>query len=555
MLTGMNRPVYFTLVFALLGGGTVAAQPQGSADDSSTTFNVFLRSTLIGFEQTDVTRSATGWTIRSRGHLAQPVDLRTHLAEIEYNEEWQPLSLRVDGLRNDNPFSLATSFSDNSATSQIEDDGHTRTVTNTVFQNAVVLPDYFFAGYEALAQRLKGSSPGDEIPIYVPPRGQTSARVDQTISQQIETNSGQSIDVRRYFLSFLSDNGPRVTEIWTDGEQNLIRISIPDIAIDAARSDIASVGARLRSTSHAGDEDVRVRASGFALSATVTTPVNQPQPEDGWPAVLLIPGPASADRDGTLSGVPVLGQIANNLAESGFLVARYDRRGVGRSGGRPESAGMSDYTDDALSMVKYLDNRKDVNEDRITVLGHAEGGWTALVAATRDRRVDSLILIGTASTTGAELVMEQQRAALDKISASEDERVEKIALQQRILGAVLGSHPWIDIPEHMRRQADTIWFRSFLEFDAAETLRRTRQPTLILHGSADSHVLPYHAERLAKLARTRQDRSVELVILDGLDHTLVEVDSDTTGPQKDLEPPAISPSLLATLTRWLREAP
>ena len=164
MLTGMNRPVYFTLVFALLGGGTVAAQPQGSADDSSTTFNVFLRSTLIGFEQTDVTRSATGWTIRSRGHLAQPVDLRTHLAEIEYNEEWQPLSLRVDGLRNDNPFSLATSFSDNSATSQIEDDGHTRTVTNTVFQNAVVLPDYFFAGYEALAQRLKGSSPARQVP-------------------------------------------------------------------------------------------------------------------------------------------------------------------------------------------------------------------------------------------------------------------------------------------------------------------------------------------------------------------------------------------------------
>ncbi|MEE2791207.1 MAG: alpha/beta fold hydrolase [Acidobacteriota bacterium] len=552
----MSRPAYFTLVFALLGGVTVIAQPQVSASDSSTTFNVFLRSTLIGFEQSDVTRSATGWTIRSRGHLAQPVDLRTHLAEIEYDEQWQPVSLRIDGLRNDSPFSLITNFSNNNATSQIEDNGQTRNVTNTISQNAVVLPDYFFAGYEALAQRLKGSAPGDEIPIYVPPRGQTRARVDQTTSQQIETNSGQAIDVCRYLVSFLSDNGPRLTEIWTDGDQNLVRISIPDSAIDATRADITSVGARLRTTSHAGDEDIRIRAAGFALSATVTVPVSQPRPADGWPAVLLIPGPASADRDGTLSGVPVLGQIAGNLAESGFLVARYDRRGVGRSGGRPESSGMNDYADDALSMVKYLDNRKDVNRDRIAVLGHAEGGWTALIAATRERRIDSLVLIGTASTTGAKLVMEQQRAALDKIDASTDERTEKITLQQRILGAVLDTHSWVDIPEHMRRQADTIWFRSFLEFDAAEMFRRTRQPTLILHGAADRHVLPHHAERLNELARSRRDNgSVELVMLDGLDHTLVEGGSDATGPQQSPQPRAVGPSLLAPLTRWLRKAP
>ena len=39
-----------------------------------------------------------------------------------------------------------------------------------------------------------------------------------------------------------------------------------------------------------------------------------------------------------VNGVPVLGQLAATLVDAGFLVVRYDRRGVGQSGGRAETA-------------------------------------------------------------------------------------------------------------------------------------------------------------------------------------------------------------------------
>ena len=90
---------------------------------------------------------------------------------------------------------------------------------------------------------------------------------------------------------------------------------------------------------------------------------------------------------------PIFGQLAAGLADAGYLVVRYDKRGVGQSGGRPESAGLEQYSDDVRTMVEYLERRNDVNDDRIIVLGHGEGGWIALLAAARENEIDALALL------------------------------------------------------------------------------------------------------------------------------------------------------------------
>ena len=54
------------------------------------------------------------------------------------------------------------------------------------------------------------------------------------------------------------------------------------------------------------------------------------------------------DRDFTSFGVPVARQLAGALAATGNFVVRYDGRGVGRSGGRTENAGIDEYAEDAL---------------------------------------------------------------------------------------------------------------------------------------------------------------------------------------------------------------
>ena len=550
----MRLSAYCTLAILLLAGSPAAAQPPIEVTPGAATFNVFVRSTPIGFEQIEVARGPNGWIIRSRGDLSQPIDLQNRLFEVEYDEQWRPQMLTIDAVRANTPFSVRTTFDANGATTELEEAGQRFSVTNPVPPDAVVLPDYFFAAYEALAFRLAGAEPGDEIPVYVVPSGLTSVRVDQVVSQQIDTGSSV-FDARVHRLSLLNADGPLTVEVWTDPDHRLVRVVIPNAALDVAREDIVSAGARVRRVSHPGDEDARVRAEGFALAVTVTSPVGYPRPAAGWPAVLLVPGSGDGDRDGTLSGVPVLGQIAGALADAGFLVARYDARGVGQSGGRRESADVEAYADDAQKMVRYLDDRDDVDRDRITVLGYAEGGWIAMVVAARERRADNLVLVGTPGTTGAELVMEQQRALLDRLGASQTERAEKIGLQQRIHDAVLDDGSWDGVPDAMRRQADTPWFRDFLDFDPADTIRRTRQPILILRGSLDREVGPHHAERLEELARDRRrDSSVERLTLEGLDHLLVETGPRAVTDYDDLRNRSISPSFVNALREWLERA-
>ena len=553
MIRTMRVSAYCTLAILFLTGSPAAAQPPIEVTPGAATFNVFVRSTPIGFEQIEVARGPNGWIIRSRGDLSQPIDLQNRFFEVEYDEQWRPQMLTIDGVRANIPFSARTTFDANGATTELEEAGQRFSVTNPVPPDAVVLPDYFFAAYEALAFRLAGAEAGDEIPVYVGPPSATRARVGQVLSQQIDTGSSV-FDARVHRLSLQNAGGPLTVEVWTDPDHRLVRVLIPDAALDVAREDIVAAGARVRQVTHPGDEDVRVRAEGFALAATVTTPVGHPRPSSGWPAVLLVPG--AGDRDGTLSGVSVLGQIAGALADTGFLVARYDARGVGQSGGRRESADIEAYADDARKMVRYLDDRDDVDRDRITVLGHAEGGWIAMIVAARERRADNLVLVGTPGTTGAELVMEQQRALLDRLGASQTERAEKIALQQRIHDAMLDNGSWDGVPDAMRRQADTPWFRDFLDFDPADTVRRTRQPILILRGSLDREVGPHHAERLEELARARgRDSSVEWLTLEGLDHLLVETGPRAVTDYDDLRNRSISPSFVNALRDWLESIP
>ncbi len=550
MLTAVRASAYCTLAALLLTGTPSAAQTP-PAPPAAATFNVFVRSMPVGFERIELVRSADGWTIRSRGDLGHPVNLQNQLFEIEYDEQWHPRSLNIQGIRGDTPFSLRTTFDATGATSALEQAGQQADLTEPTPANVVVLPEYFFAAYEALAARLSGAAVGDEFPVFVPPRGASLARLDAVSTQRIETPSA-IIDARVHHLSFEQAGPPVAAEIWTDAAQRLIRVSIPLAELDVAREDIVSVGARIRRISHAGDEDARVESEGFSLAATITTPVDRPRPEAGWPAVLLVSSSASTDRDGTVSGVPILGQVANALADAGYLTLRYDRRGSGQSGGRSESATLETHASDAGALVRYLDRRDDVDEDRITVLGHGDGGWIAMVVARRERRADNLVLVGTPAGTGSELIMEQQRAALDQLAAPETERAGNVRLQQQIQNAVLEGGTWDGVPEAMRTQADTPWFRSFLEFDSADTLRRTRQPLLILRGSLDQQVGPHHSGQLELVARARRrEATVETVTLDGLDHLLIEAASDDQSTYAGLSRGSLSRSFTSTLTTWL----
>lgn len=270
------------------------------------------------------------------------------------------------------------------------------------------------------------------------------------------------------------------------------------------------------------------------------------------PAVILLSGAGADDRDGMVGGVPILGQLAGALADAGFLAVRFDKRGYGQSGGRAESATLADHAEDALAVVRWLEERRDVDRNRIALLGHNEGAWTAFITANRERRIAGVIAIAAPSTTGAERVLEQQRHLLDQLSAAPADTVAKIELQKRINSAVLTGRGWEGIPPDMRKQADTPWFQSLLAFDPAKVIDDVRQPLLFVHGELDAEVPVSHVDRLAELARSEgRSRSIAVVTVRGVNHLLVPAVTGDVTEYLTLPDRSVSPEVTKAVTDWL----
>jgi pimeloyl-ACP methyl ester carboxylesterase len=231
---------------------------------------------------------------------------------------------------------------------------------------------------------------------------------------------------------------------------------------------------------------------------------------------------------------------------------RFDKRGYGQSGGRAESATLSDYAEDVRAVVKWVADRKDVDGKRIALVGHSEGAWVGMLAAGREDKIAALVMLAGPATTGGELVLEQQQTALKATELSPEERESRVALQKQIHGAVVTGKGWETIPAAMRRQADTPWFQSVLLFDPAQTMKRVKQPLLLVHGALDQQVPVSHAERLADLARKEsKSKAVELVIVRGVNHLLTPAETGAAAEYATLTDRNVSMDVSTAVTGWL----
>jgi pimeloyl-ACP methyl ester carboxylesterase len=531
-----------SIALALTLAVAASAQVQPPAAEP-TTFNVFVGGRQVGSEDSTVERTPDGWRISTSGRLGSPFNVITRLMEIRYDEAWRPRELTIEAAIEGRAQRLHTVFAGTSATSEYSLLGELKTTTAQVSADTIALPSPFFGAYEAIAARLSVSPTPTELKAYVVPQAEVTIQVKGSSNQRFLIGT-RSLDARRYQLAFVGTGQPAEVELWTDASGRLLRIQVPAQTLDVLRHDVSLVSARIERVSHPGDEQTTIESNGFTLASTISRPANSPAAA-ALPAIVLLGDSSAFDRDGVIDNVPVLGELAGLLADQGFLVVRYDKRGSGQSGGRPESVSLPDYADDARVVVRYVRERKDVDDRRIALVGHGEGGWVALRAAAGFDEARAVVTIGAASTPGSELVMELQRLSLERSNMSSGEKETALDVQRQILQALLENGSWEGIPPDMRRRADTALYRSFLAFDPAVPLKRLDQPLLVLHGEADTLVPPDHAGRLLGLATARKRKApVDTERLSGIDHSLIDRNTRTL---------AVSERLAEAIGPWLQK--
>jgi pimeloyl-ACP methyl ester carboxylesterase len=531
------------------------------AAPADVTFRVFARGFPIGSETVTLLELPDGWKVMTTGQISAPISLTTRIAELTYDRAWRPRSLFVDGSIKGQTTALKTTFSGTNAVSDIVQDAQSYQKTDTVSEGTIVLPNLVFGFYEALAARLATAAAGATFTVYVVPQAEVTMTVDTVTTERVSA-PGRTFEARRHGVTFQNPGGPLKADIWTDGPR-LMRVSIPSAALDVIRDDIASVATRQTTQYRPNDEDVRIPANGFNLAGTLSRPLPQagaPTPAPGGPAarptplpaIILVAGSGPVDRDETVAGIAIFAQLAAALADAGYAVLRYDKRGIGQSGGRAESATLTDYTDDLVAAVKYLEKRKDIDRRRIAVVGHSEGAIVGLLGARREKRITALALVAGPGTTGAALVLEQQQRLLDRSKLTAEEKAAKVALQRQVQEAVLTGKGWDGVPDDVRKQAETPWFSSFLAFDPSRVVPRVKQPLLIVQPALDAQVPPHHAEKLAALANARKNVvATGVVTLAGINHLLVPAVTGEVEEYGTLTARTITPDVAAKIAEWL----
>lgn len=523
-----------------------AAQVEGSA-----TYTVLVRGASVGSERVSVARIPTGWQIRATGELRPPIDLVTATFEMTYGPEWQPRRLAIEGTFRGQLFTLASTFGETTAASEVLQGGQRATGTQDVVPRSVVLPNNFFAAYAALAARVSPLEVGATLPLYIAPEANGTATVESVTPRRIVTPEGAN-DLRDFMLRFDLPGGPTAVSIWIDADGQLARVALPAASVVAVRSDLATVRAREERVTNPGDESVFIPAGGFNLGATITKPTGG---AGRARVVILVSGEGPQDREQALHGVPVFGQLAGSLAEAGFFVVRFDKRGQGQSGGRTESATLEDYATDVRRIVSWLRRRDDVDADRIAVLGHGDGAAVALITARREGRIKAVGLLGSPAGTGREVTLAEQQRELATMTLTDAERQGRIALQQRIMDAVVSGEGWDSLSPNVRRQADTPWFKSWLLFDPADVIRRIDEPILILQGGRDVEVPEGSADALEALAAARDEPALytRKVVLPELNHLLVPAVTGDVAEYETLTDRTISPAVSAAIVEWLNQ--
>ena len=299
-----------------------------------------------------------------------------------------------------------------------------------------------------------------------------------------------------------------------------------------------------------------------------------------YPAVLLITGSGSQDRNETIAGHRPFLVLADHLTRNGIAVLRVDDRGMGGTDIGSLSATSENFAEDVLAGVNFLKQRKEIDPKMIGLIGHSEGGMIAPMVAARSSDVAFIVLLAGPGQRGEDVIYTQIElihkaqgtppetlahiiALSRRINAIVKTETDGKRIEQRInedIDAYAGTlsdvqkkqfEPAAAIVKTFMQMYKSPWYRYFITFDPRPVLKNVKVPVLALNGEHDLQVAwKQNLDLIAASLKAGGNEDVTIKPFPNLNHLFQTSETGLLSEYNQIEE-TMSPEVLKTVSDWV----
>ena len=299
-----------------------------------------------------------------------------------------------------------------------------------------------------------------------------------------------------------------------------------------------------------------------------------PNKDDHFPAVILISGSGPQDRNEEIMGHKPFLVLADHLTKAGIAVLRYDDRGTAKSTGDFKASSSLDFAKDAEAAVAYLQSRKEINNDKIGLLGHSEGGLIAPIVASQNKGVAFIVLMAGPGLRGDRILLLQKKLIELKMGVPAagvehnqkifggaykmitEEKLEGQALKDELtkyFKAQYGAALPADQLTAIVGQISNPWMVNFMRLDPKDYLSKVKCPVFALIGERDLQVPPQeNLAAIEEIAKSSGNKNVVTKELKGMNHLFQECETGLPNEYGQIEQ-TLAPLFLEEVNTWIQK--
>ncbi len=313
----------------------------------------------------------------------------------------------------------------------------------------------------------------------------------------------------------------------------------------------------------------------------------KPKGTGKFPAVIIISGSGTQDRNGTLFDHQPYFVLADHLTKNGIAVLRVDDRGAGKTtlGKDTFQVTSADFANDVEAGIAFLKSRADVDFKKIGLIGHSEGGMIAPMVAVRNPSVVFIVLLAGPGQTGEAIWKYQMRNSFVQPNLTAAHKKLADSLVDQMNDAFKHSTNLPTIQQEMtatykswkQNVSDSLektlfkapiglsfyqlannsknalhWLHYFINYDPAPVLQQVKCPVLAINGEADVQVVAEN--NLAGIERALKkggNKNYTIKAFPQLNHLF----QTTTHPGQSYGAieETFAPAALDFITQWIRQ--